>query len=77
MFPMRKTALPALVVLLLLVAGTPALAANCSAVAEQAASQYGAEILSVKEKGGNCVIKLRIPGQGGQPPRVETISVPG
>jgi hypothetical protein len=74
---MRETALPALLIALFLAAGTPALAANCAAVAEQAAAQNGAEILSVKEKGGNCVIKLRIPGQGGQPPRVETISVPG
>ncbi len=75
--PMRKTALPALLIYLFLAAGTSALAANCSAVAEQAAAQYGAEIVSVKEKGGTCIIKLRVPGQGGQPPRVIPLELPG
>jgi hypothetical protein len=74
---MKKAAFLAALIALFLASGMPAQADNCSAVADQYAAQYGAEVLSVKEQGGNCVIKLRIPGQGGQPPRVETISVPG
>jgi hypothetical protein len=73
---MKKTAAPALFLLFALAGAAPAMA-DCYQLADQYAAQYGAEVLSVKEKGGNCVIKLRIPGQGGQPPRVETISVPG
>ena len=74
MLSMKKTA--ALALFLAMFAATPAWA-DCYQVADQAAAQYGAEVISVREKGGNCIIKLRIPGQGGQPPRVETISVPG
>jgi hypothetical protein len=74
---MKKSAATALFVFLSLAGATPAFA-DCYQIADQVAAQYGgAEVLSVKEAGGNCVIKLRIPGQGGQPPRVETISVPG
>jgi hypothetical protein len=74
---MRETALPALLIALFLAAGTPARAANCSAVAEQAAAQYGAEIVSVKEKGGTCIIRLWVPGEAGQPPRVIPLELPG
>jgi hypothetical protein len=75
---MRKSALPALLVALFLAAGAPALAANCSEIAEQLSAQYGgAEIVSAREKEGGCEVKLRIPGQGGQPPRVEKFNIPG
>lgn len=54
-----------------------ALANNCAAAARSLAASYGAQVLSVKAEGGVCVITLRIPGQGGQPPRVETHRVSG
>ncbi|MFZ1812897.1 MAG: hypothetical protein WBO55_11680 [Rhizobiaceae bacterium] len=61
-------------------AGT-AHAADCSAAAARVASEMGAEVLSVSPRsdGGSqvCVIKVRIPGQNGQPPRVETVTVSG
>lgn len=72
---MKKAAASALFVFLTLAGAAPALA-DCYQVADQVAAQYQAEVLLVKEKGGNCVITLRIPGQGGQPPRVEIKEVP-
>jgi hypothetical protein len=73
---MKKPAFPAFFVFLFVLAATPALA-DCYQVADQVAAQYGAEVISVREGKGTCIIKLRMPGQGGQPPRVETIEVPG
>jgi hypothetical protein len=69
-----KAAIPAL---LMLFAATPAKADNCPQVAQDLAAQYGAEVLAARAEGGSCVVKLRIPGQGGQPPRIETFTVPG
>ncbi len=74
---MKNVALCALFVLLVVVGSSPARADNCAQIANQVAGQYGAEVLAVRADGGSCIIKLRIPGQGGQPPRVETVTVPG
>lgn len=73
---MRKTAALALFLAAMFAASTPALA-DCYQVADQEAARYGAEVVSVREKGGNCIIKLLMPSQGGQPPRVEIITRPG
>jgi len=72
---MKKTF--ALAACLMLMFALPARADNCSQIAFDLAAQYGAEVISVKAEGGMCSIKLRIPGQGGQPPRIETVTVPG
>ncbi len=67
----------ALSVVLMLLSAVPAQADNCAQIAQDLAAQYGAEVLAARADSGSCVVKLRIPGQGGQPPRVETFTVPG
>jgi hypothetical protein len=67
----------ALSVVLMLLSSVPAQADNCAQIAQDLAAQKGAEVLAARADGGSCVVKLRIPGQGGQPPRVETFTVPG
>jgi hypothetical protein len=67
----------ALSIVLMLLSAVPAQADNCAQIAQDLAAQYGAEVLAARADGGSCVVKLRIPGQGGQPPRVETFTVPG
>ena len=52
-------------------------AADCSQAAANAASSMGGEVLSVKAQGDQCVVKIRIPGKNGEPPRVETTTVSG
>ena len=58
-----------------------AFADNCSSIAAAEASRRGAQVLSVRalSEGGRtvCEIKLRVPGSGGQPPRVEEIRASG
>ncbi len=55
----------------------PAYGANCAQIANREARQRSADVLNVREqdRGGRtiCVIRLRVPGNGGNPPRVETI----
>ena len=58
-------------------AGLSAAAADCASAAAQAAAQRGAQVLKVQAQGGTCIVTLRVPGQNGQPPRVETIQVSG
>ncbi len=72
--PLMKTIALSAIALMLL-AASPARADNCAQIANQVAGQYGAEVLAVRAEGASCVIKLRIPGQAGQPPRVETVTV--
>lgn len=57
-------------------AAAPASANECAQVALDVAAKYRAEVLAARLEAGQCVIKLRIPGENGQPPRVETIAVP-
>jgi hypothetical protein len=73
---MRFASAALFAVLALMAAPLDARADNCAQAAASVAAQYGAEILAVRADGGMCVIKLRIPGSGGQPPRVETVTVP-
>lgn len=54
---------------------------NCAQIAQSLASSRGAQVLQVRalNQGGQtvCEVTLRTPGQGGQPPRVETVRVNG
>lgn len=74
--------LATLVVLTFAVAFAPAAKAdNCSQIADQVAASRSAQVLSVRpatrDGGTVCIIKLRIPGKEGRPPRVETIRLNG
>lgn len=76
--------LPATFVGILLAVGVialPAHANNCASAARSVAASQNAEVLSVKAQqtasGTVCVVTLRIPGRGGNPPRVETVRVNG
>lgn len=77
---MKRMAAP-FIALAILMTPLPALAAGCGAVAQEAASQRGAEVIKVvaDKKNGRtiCKITLRIPGSNGQPPRVETVEMDG
>ncbi|MCB1428631.1 MAG: hypothetical protein KDJ48_08485 [Nitratireductor sp.] len=73
---MKKLALQILLFSLLAFAPS-ASAADCSQAAANAASARGGEVLSVKANGDQCVVKIRIPGKNGEPPRVETTTVSG
>jgi hypothetical protein len=76
---MKLLLVPLAMICVLLVAGPmPAAGAgDCSQVAQQEASRTGATVLAAQAVNQNgqtvCVIKLRIPGSGGRPPRVETV----
>lgn len=64
-----------LLLALALIAAAPqsAPADSCAETAQRAAAERGAQVLSARTEGGACVVTLRIPGSGGQPPRVETL----
>ena len=71
-----KTLAPILIAFLAFVAAPPLVRAdNCSGIAQDLAVQYGAQVIKAVSRDGKCVVTLRIPGQGGQPPRVETKTV--
>ena len=64
--------------LMIFLASTPVVQAdNCARLAEQKAAELGAQVLAARSEGGNCVVTLRIPGKGGEPPRVDTIVIGG
>lgn len=73
-----KTLVPILFAFLVFVSA-PAIARadNCTGIAQNLAAQYGAQVIKAVSRDGQCVVTLRIPGQGGQPPRVETKTVSG
>jgi len=75
--PMRSTSLTLATLLFL---APPALA-DCQQAAYSVAASYGGDVIKVRtlQQGGAtvCEIKIRIPGAAGQPPRVETVRVPG
>lgn len=54
-------------------------AADCSGAAAEAAARTGGQVLSVssREEGGVtvCVVTILVPGQGGERPRKETITL--
>ena len=65
---------------LLLACAVPVVAASadCGSAASAACAQAGcSQILSVQESGGTCVVTMLVPGANGQPPRRQTVSVPG
>ena len=66
-----------LATLFLTLPGLPAQADNCAELAQQKAAELGAQVLAARNEGGNCVVTLRIPGSGGEPPRVDTIVIGG
>ena len=66
-----------LLIALIAAAPVPAQADNCAQQAQRVAAQMGAQVLSAKAEGGSCVVTLRVPGKGGQPPRVETMVLGG
>jgi hypothetical protein len=74
---MRSILLPLAALFLL---AFPALA-DCQRAAASAEASTGGQVIAVREidVGGvtYCEIKVRIPGAAGQPPRVETVRVPG
>jgi hypothetical protein len=55
-------------------------AADCNAVARQAERETGGQAIRVNEKreagGVVCIIKMNVPGSGGQRPRVRTLRIP-
>jgi hypothetical protein len=77
-----KQVLPILfAILFVAVDAMSAHANNCAQAASQLAARHGGQVLSVRSQsqGGAtvCVIKLRVPGQDGKPPRVEEFRVRG
>lgn len=55
-----------------------AASADCNRAAKAACAQVGCErVLSAKERGGTCVVTMLVPGGQGQPPRRQTVNVPG
>lgn len=51
---------------------------NCVAKASALAASYsGAQILSVKDDGGSCVVVIRVNGKNGNPPRIVTKVIAG
>ena len=70
-----------LVTAIVIAAGAHAQAADCGGAAAGLADQNKGEILSVRpvQQGGKkvCVIRLRIPGKAGKPPRVTEFRVEG
>ena len=68
----------AILLLSILIAATmPAGAADCASAASREAASRNAQVLKVESQNGQCVITMRVPGAGGQPPRVETVVVNG
>ncbi len=53
--------------------------ADCSAAAAQAAAETGGQVLSVSSRGSGpdaeCVVTVLVPGQDGDRPRKQTITV--
>jgi hypothetical protein len=53
--------------------------ADCSAAAAQAAAETGGQVLSVSSRGNGpdaeCVVTVLVPGQDGDRPRKQTITV--
>lgn len=74
---MKNAGVISAMLLALLLAAAPAKADECEQIAGEVAAQYEAEVLAVRFEEGTCVVKLRIPGADGKPPRVETVTVPG
>ena len=74
---MKNTGVISALLFALLLAATPARADECEQLAADVAAQYEAEVLAVRFEKGACVVTLRIPGADGEPPRVETVTVPG
>lgn len=78
---MKTTAAFLSLVLSLFAVPGEASADSCAQIAQSLASSRGAQVLQVRavNQGGQviCEVTLRTPGQGGQPPRVETVRVNG
>ncbi len=54
---------------------SPAYASGCAEKAQELAAKQNAELLSAKSEGGKCVIKMRVAGKNGGPPRIVTKKV--
>lgn len=78
---MKTAALFLSICLLYLAPAGQACADSCAQTAQSMAASRGAQVIKVTKvnEGGRtvCVITLRVPSQGGQPPRVETVRVNG
>ena len=78
---MKTAALLLSICLLYLAPAGEACADNCAQAARSLAATQGAEVIDVRsvQEGGRivCVVRLRVPGTGGQPPRLATVRVPG
>lgn len=78
---MKTAALLLSICLLYLAPAGEACADNCAQAARSLAAAQGAEVINVRsvQEGGRtvCVVTLRVPGAGGQPPRVATVRIAG
>ena len=76
-----KTTAAILLAIVLFGSALPAYADSCGNIAQQMATERGAEVIKVVVRSDNgatiCKITLRIPGPSGQPPRVDTFEVNG